>query len=323
MVTTNKTPGTGLLSSPKNLALPLGRNFNLSDASGGYYIDFRAKAPLAQWPPPGGVANPGLGLYVVLTQWALGCYEHFIERGDERWLAAATRGSDFLIEAQEGGGVLDGGWLHGFDYPHTFPLRAPWVSAMAQGQAASLLIRSYQATGREHYANAAQRALSLVSTPSSRGGAMAMLDGRPFPEEYPTDPPSFVLNGGIFAIWGYHDVGRALGDAAALAAFEHAVDTVASALHRWDTGSWSRYDLFPHPVVNVASPFYHQLHIDQLTALESMSGQRALGEMRSRFEDYAAQRAKRVRALGRKALFRAVVPRSRRLSVLLPWAPRL
>ena len=39
--------------------------------------------------------------------------------------------------------------------------------------------------------------------------------------------------------------------------FEEGVTTLARNLHRWDTGQWSRYDLFPHPVPNVASPAYH------------------------------------------------------------------
>ena len=62
-----------------------------------------------------------------------------------------------------------------------------------------------------------------------------------------------VLNGAIFSLWGYYDVWKATDDEGARAAFEDGVSTLASNLERWDTGYWSRYDLYPHPVVNVAS----------------------------------------------------------------------
>ena len=71
----------------------------------------------------------------------------------------------------------------------------------------------------------------------------------------------------IFALWGYYDVAVALHDADAPRAFDAGADTLAGSLHRWDTGYWSRYDLFPHPVPNVASSFYHALHTSQLQAM--------------------------------------------------------
>ena len=99
------------------------------------------------------------------------------------------------------------------------------------------------------------------------GGCMSPLGGRPFPEEYPTQPPSFVLNGGIFALWGLRDVAVALGDEQAARDFAAGAETLAQNLDRWDTGRWSRYDLFPHPVANPASSFYHDLHVKQLRAM--------------------------------------------------------
>ena len=85
-----------------------------------------------------------------------------------------------------------------------------------------------------------------------------------FPEEFPTDPPSLVLNGGIFALWGDYDIWIGLGDADARKRFEDGVETLARNVHRWDTGYWSRYDLYPHRIVNLASPWYHTLHICQI-----------------------------------------------------------
>ena len=55
----------------------------------------------------------------------------------------------------------------------------------------------------------------------------AELDGAPVPEEYPTDPPSFVLNGGIFALWGLYDVGAGARRREVAREFEPGADTLA------------------------------------------------------------------------------------------------
>jgi hypothetical protein len=183
---------------------------------------------------------------------------------------------------------------------------------MAQGEGASLLVRLHSATDEERYAEAALRALGPLAVPSAEGGTMAMLEGRPFPQEYPTSPPSFVLNGGIFAMWGWHDVALALGDTRASSAFEGAVDTLALNLHRWDSGWWSRYDLYPHPFANPASFAYHQLHIAQLEAMHRVAPRPELAETAARFARYESSRSNRARAFITKAAFRLLVPRRRR-----------
>ncbi len=68
---------------------------------------------------------------------------------------------------------------------HTFPLRPPWISAMAQGEGASLLVRVFQETGDERYAEAAQSALLPLDVDAVDGGARAVLDGRPSPRSIP------------------------------------------------------------------------------------------------------------------------------------------
>ena len=185
---------------------------------------------------------------------------------------------------------------------------------MAQGEGASLLTRLYLATRDERYAAAARRAVRAMSLPSDAGGVQATLDGRPWPEEYPTAPPSFVLNGGIFALWGYYDVGAGLQDADAARAFEQGADMLAANLHRWDTGYWSRYDLFPHPVLNVASSFYHALHTSQLEAMNVIAPRREFADTAKRFAGYAESRLSRNRAFARKVLFRLAVPRNEFMS---------
>ncbi|MEA2375009.1 MAG: heparosan-N-sulfate-glucuronate 5-epimerase [Thermoleophilaceae bacterium] len=285
----------------------------------GYPVDFGAKA-VAPTLLSGFTAEPGRHLWVAHIQRALGSYERWLAGAGEEWLAAAVAAADLLLEHQASGGIHDGGWVQTAEYPHTFVLRPPWVSGMAQGEGASLLVRIHRETGEDRYAEAALRALRPLAVPSTEGGACALLDGRPFPEEYPTQPPSFVLNGAIFALWGVHDVAIGLSDPDAGRSFGEGVDALAASIHRWDTGSWSRYDLFPHRVPNVASAAYHGLHVVQLEAMVGLAPRPELRAAAERFAAYADSRLCHARAFARKALFRVAVPRSRRAADLLPWA---
>ena len=272
----------------------------------GYYIDMRVKATAPEWPPPW-LDHEGL-VWVVVAQWGLGAFEHWANGAGEQWLAASRQAADYLIERQVQGGDMDGAWQHDHLY-HTYNCDPPWASAMAQGQAASLLVRIGAETGDQRYAQAAARALRPFDRDSRERGVRTTLAGGPFFEEYPTSPPSYVLNGAVYALWGLYDVGVALDDAEARALFAQGLDVLADNIHRWDLGYWSRYDLYPHRRVNVASAAYHELHVNQLQAMQLISPRQALSDAAARFSAYAASRRDRRRALAEKAAFRLVVPR--------------
>jgi hypothetical protein len=180
---------------------------------------------------------------------------------------------------------------------------------MAQGEAASLLVRLSTEVGESRFAEAARRALLPFGVPTEQGGVLAQLDDGPFFEEYPTHPGSYVLNGGIFALFGAYDVAVGLDDGVARETFDAGAAALAGNLGRWDTGRWSRYDLFPHPIANLATLGYHRLHIAQLRALQVLSPGAPFGAVADRFEGYAQSPVKRAEALARKVAFRLLVRR--------------
>jgi hypothetical protein len=273
--------------SERSFSPEIGRNWDAEDPIRGFYIDFSFKAESSQWPPPW-LAGLSEQLHVRTVQWGLGAYERFIDGQGERWLEAAQRAAEHLIGVQQSGGPQDGGLRHFFPMPHTYRIDPPWLSGIAQGEAASLFVRLYRESGDQRFAEAARRALLPMSVPSAEGGVLAELDGEGSIEEYPTSPASFVLNGAIFALWGIHDVGVGLGDEKELARFEALTSSLAASLHHWDTGHWSLYDLYPHPIPNIASAAYHLLHIRELEILDRLSPRPQLSEYRDRFQQYRA-----------------------------------
>ena len=121
----------------------------------GYPIDFRVKAPVSRMASglagiPPGVVRLGRATRPRLLR--------ALPRRRRRGLAQRRdRGSGVAGQPPGGGGRAAGAWLHRYTFPHTFPLRPPWVSAMAQGEGASLLVRIYQETSEERFAEAAMK----------------------------------------------------------------------------------------------------------------------------------------------------------------------
>jgi heparosan-N-sulfate-glucuronate 5-epimerase len=80
----------------------------------------------------------------------------------------------------------------------------------------------------------------------------------------------------------------------------------------YETGrGWSRYDLYPHALVHVATPFYHHLHIAQLEATADLTGEEALRETARVWAAAARRPMTQACAVGRKVAFRLVSPRGR------------
>jgi hypothetical protein len=278
----------------------------------------RVKAPRPAL-PEGWADWTGERNWDVVAQRALGCHEHYLDSRDRRWLDAMREAGDLLLRRMD----PDGGLRHSYLLGHTFPLLPPSLSAMAQGQAASVLVRLHLETGEDEYAAGALRALEPLYVDTPDGGTRAHLDGGPWLEEYPTDPPSYVLNGGLFAIWGLYDVAAGLSDPRARSDFDACLDTFARSAHRWDTGRWSRYDLFPHPfMVNVASLAYHALHTNQQRAMQRIAPRTEVRDVLAHFERYAESRALRARAFAAKSAFRLAVPRNKRLARVWPGPTR-
>jgi hypothetical protein len=305
----------GFFSSDKVMTLGVGPKIDPNGLRG-YPIDMRVKAVAPEWP---GDRSPGfLDYWVPIIQYGLGCHERWLDGDGDRWLDAALTTGRYLLAHQE----QDGSWINRVPFPHTFMMPDRWRCAMAQGEAASLLMRLHAHAADDRFAEAARTALRPLWRTAENDGVGAAIDGGWWPEEYPTSPPSYVLNGAIFAWWGVRDVAVGLDDGDAGQLFQDGVDTLVANLPRFDLGWWTIYCLYPFPIPNIASSFYQSLHASQLDAMNMLAPRPELAETGQRWRAYLDSAVARRRALAQKVLFRAVVPRNRLLAYRLPWARR-
>lgn len=217
-----------------------------------------------------GVYNP-----ITTSQYALGLYEEYLAgRAESRdaFLAQA----DWLVSMQSG----DGGFYYQFDLPSR-SLKAPWLSAVAQGEGMSVLVRAYYETDDDRYLEAATAALAPLTRRLDDGGLMYVDATGVWLEEYPEDPPTHVLNGAIFTLFGLYDLVQATGDPDAAALFDESADTLARNLDRYEDDGWVRYQLTDG---SWATSTYYGLHIEQLRALAALTGDRRFAE---RADDWA------------------------------------
>lgn len=262
-------------------------------------------------------ADPAQTNPVTVIQLALGS----LQLRDPQQLPLIESVVEWLERSADDRGLL----AYGFPMPHTYPLDPPWYSCLAQGEAASLLVRAAQLFDRPELYGLADRTVEPLLHQDS--ALVALRDEGPVLQEYPTDPPSHVLNGWITALFGLYDVACAPREASAATqrtaeAFSMGTATLAAMLRLYQTPlGWSRYDLYPHPIPNTASVAYHRLHIEQLRALHRLANLEVFAATANEWERSLQKPSARLVAVARKVAFRLVRPRSRRVKPK-PVTPR-
>lgn len=282
------------------------------DRLGEYYMLFAEKANYAGDHDSAGIPmldyrgqigrqyNP-----IAIAQWGLAnfnqyCFSHDSEAekkffASAEWLCANLESNSFGVPV----------WNHHFDWEYRDTLKAPWYSGLAQGQGISVLLRAAAASGKAHYLDAARRAYEAFLRPTSDGGVL-FADERDdlWIEEYIVSPPTHILNGFLWALWGIYDYSLMFTDSNARELFDKCLQTLTRNLNRYDTGFWSLYEQSGTRLPMLASPFYHQLHIVQLRIMHRLTGLSLFSETADRWENYTNSRTGRARAFAYKSVFK-------------------
>ncbi|GAB0091759.1 D-glucuronyl C5-epimerase [Sergentomyia squamirostris] len=171
-----------------------------------------------------------------------------------------------------------------------------WHSAMGQGHAISLLARAYHhSRGDTRFLRAAIEGMKPFRVPSYQGGVLATFLGKyAWYEEYPTSPPSFVLNGFIYALLGLYDLNCTAPQGHSTEAgvlFEQGMTSLKRMLLLFDTGSGTSYDLrhFTLGIApNLARWDYHATHVNQLLLLATIDRDAIIEQTAKRWQGYMA-----------------------------------
>lgn len=221
---------------------------------------------------------------VTIAQYSLANHSLYLQTKDEKYLKIFLKCVNwflmFISDYKNNSAV----WFYNFDLMEC-GLKAPWISAMAQGLAMSVLVRANKLFGDKNYMDIAEKAINVFDVPVSEEGVMSFFpDGGIVFEEYPTGFSNSVLNGLIFTIFGLYDLYTFTGNKKAEMLFNKAINSLKNNIERYDTNYWTRYDLRNDK--RLASVEYHILHIKLLGGLYEITNDTYFIEMRNKWNGY-------------------------------------
>ncbi|MFX0195744.1 MAG: D-glucuronyl C5-epimerase family protein [Candidatus Hodarchaeota archaeon] len=226
---------------------------------------------------------------ISITQFALRSHDLYLETKDKMYFKRFIDQCNWLVRSQVNDGKVQGVWF--FNVGIGSFIKPPWISAMAQGQAISALLRAFIHTGNIVYLNTATKALTSFNILIQDGGVKhANKHGNIFYEEYPTTPPNHVLNGFIYSLLGIYDHYRVTKSKLSFELFTKGIDTLVRTIPNYDTGFWSKYSLSKKSNVgnhfNLASPVYHNIHINQLKILYRITQEKIFDYYAKKWQRY-------------------------------------
>jgi hypothetical protein len=211
-------------------------------------------------------------------------------------------------------------WQYFFDLP-SWLQKSPWVSAIAQGLGLSALSRAYQLTSDEYLFGKVKKVYNSYSLEIEEGG-ISHIDnnGDLWFEEYPTVPPSHVLNGFIYALFGLVDYYQVHRHPEVINLFLKGLTTLEKNLIRYDTGFWSLYDLSKRTLAD--THYHHNTHIPQLTALFKITGKEVFKKTIQKWQTYEVSSYCKLKCAlynSRQRLFRKFL----QLKLVTPYLQRM
>lgn len=262
------------------------------DEKGTPMLDYKGK--IRKQYNPIAIAQYGLGNYNLYKKTKNYIYnEKFIQMAN--WLLNNIEKNKYGIFV----------WNHKFDWEYFQTLKAPWYSALAQGQGISLLMRAFIETKEDKYLLTANKAFEALIKEIKNGGTLFIDKNKNWwLEEYLVEPPSHVLNGFIWALWGVYDYFLVTKEKKAFNLYENCLKTLNENLYRYDIGYWSLYDLSNNRLRTIASHFYHNLHIVQLNIMYKLTGNNIFFEYSKKWDDYKGKKINIWKSICYKSLFK-------------------
>ena len=245
-----------------------------------------------------------------VAQQALGYYDKYLDNQRQQDKDAFLTQANYFLK--HGRVVRDDIllWEYKFPFEMRNHLSAPWRSALAQGQAVSVLIRAYQLTGNGRYLEGAHQGYRTFHylARNHEGGVLDDQDGFTWLEEYIVNPPNHVLNGFVWALWGVRDYAVYFDDEHAKNLWEECLKTLESNLKNYDLGFWTSYD-WPQgydrdlPVMP-SSMYYQRLHTVQMLAFYNLTGKRFFLDYYTKWRRYLQSNWKKAISQAWKTYFK-------------------
>lgn len=193
---------------------------------------------------------------IAIAQKALGHFDNYLLNKNKSDFYIFLNYTNFLIKNMDNEGLISTWHDQEKDLLNDY-------SAMTQGQLISCCCRAFLHTNNNIYKESAIKASYHLTHLSNKNLLIKLNDSDLALSEMPKNKDSIILNGWIFSLWGLLDLEKIVSSDEIKNINQILTNSLANNLDKFDTGFWSKYDLGK----NIASPFYHDLHIEQLKAM--------------------------------------------------------
>lgn len=229
---------------------------------------------------------------ISIFQYALGVWDLYMETQNEEYKTHFLVLCEWIVENQR----KDGSW----NCFGPIGYEKMTVSSMGQGEAISVLVRAYQLNSEKKWIKAAKEAIYFMIRPLEEGGTLRISGTDYCFEEYADleGTKQGVLNGWIFSLYGVYDFLKLVNDEKIHEIYTKSVDTLKRQLENYDMSYWSYYD----KTGRIASPAYHELHVELLSVLSDITNEAFFEEIAKRWKQYQNSSFNKWRAIFKKAL---------------------
>ncbi|MFH1852170.1 MAG: D-glucuronyl C5-epimerase family protein [Candidatus Neomarinimicrobiota bacterium] len=201
---------------------------------------------------------------ISIGQLGLAVYHSYLHSGQTVDLQRFLKFADWFVDNADLDDKLGVRWFTNVELP-AYRNLGPWQSAFAQGRGISILLRAYQETKNEQYAEYAQKALISFLYEPRDGGVTSRTKWGPFYEEYTAAIPTLVFNGHIFSLFGLIDFNRVFPDHERCRELvNQGYATILNCIPDFDLGYWTRYNYCQaefYPLIDPATLNYQRLHV--------------------------------------------------------------
>lgn len=280
---------------------PVSRPCRLFDGRAGdlgpYYVTFGGDGAPSELDPERTLRRNGEQHPIAILQLGLEQHARWKRTGDERARELFLAQAQWAATAQRETSNVRGSYEFPFASKR-FGCAAGFRSAMAQGEAISLLLRAYQETENAMFLDRAIDASVPLTTDIRDGGVLWQAGDDVIFEGVSGAVPSHMLCGWICSLWALLELSRTMNLSHVAELYKQSLATLARYLPAYDSGTWSYDDLLATPAGfrRVATVQRHLLHVAQLNVLLSMTKIELFAVVADRWRGYGATVAGRLQA---------------------------
>ena len=195
---------------------------------------------------------------VFIAWWGLMNLERYLRESDPKCLESFHVQVQWLkanAVTRSDGTVV---WPNNFDWQEGHcRLKGPWISAMSQGLAMSVLVRAYRLTKDVGLLSLCEQSARVFERSVEDGGVRTQEKSGVLYEEYPGYPLARVLDGFLFSLLGLYDLAQELQSDTIRQLFDKGIDGLKLRLADWDyRRKWTWYGAHGY----LCPPHYHRLN---------------------------------------------------------------